>query len=66
MKYMSCNNQNTCPCPKKECENNTFCCVCIKKHIVTDSVPYCIFAGIDGDKSMKSLYVKLKERFKEI
>jgi hypothetical protein len=33
------------------------------KHRDTDSLPFCLFLDNDGDKSMKNLYIKLKERF---
>jgi len=60
---MECANTKACACPRKECENNGRCCACVVKHRETDSVPFCMFVDNDGDKSMKCLYFKLKDRF---
>jgi len=61
---MNCQNVNECICPKKECPNHGICCICVVKHRETDSLPFCLFADNDGDKSVYGYYLKLKERFK--
>jgi hypothetical protein len=60
---MSCPNVTDCSCPKTTCENYKKCCACVIKHRESDSLPHCLFENNDGDKSMASLYQKLKERF---
>jgi len=60
---MNCVNLNSCPCPKRTCENNGNCCSCVVKHRNTDSLPYCLFLDNDGDKSVEKYYIKLKQRF---
>jgi len=62
---MHCEYVEECACPKIECENHRRCCVCVIKHKETDSLPYCLFHDNDGDKSMKNLYQKLKQRFND-
>ena len=60
---MSCASVAECACPKTTCENHKKCCACVIKHRDTDSLPYCLFLDIDGDKSMRNLYDKLQLRF---
>ena len=60
---MGCVNVTECACPKKDCENNAKCSVCVIKHRESDSIPFCLFPDNDGDKSMANLYRKLKARF---
>ena len=60
---MSCERVVECACPKTACENHKKCCACVIKHRDTDSLPFCLFLNNDGDKSMQSLYDKLKIRF---
>ena len=60
---MSCPNVKECACPKTSCSNHKKCCACVIKHMETDSLPFCLFPGNDGDKSMENLYRTLKKRF---
>ncbi|MCL2593437.1 MAG: hypothetical protein FWD82_08760 [Defluviitaleaceae bacterium] len=60
---MACKSAKECACPKTSCENHSNCCDCIVKHKNTDSLPFCLFLDNNGDKSLKSFYDKLKERF---
>ncbi|MCL2522667.1 MAG: hypothetical protein FWE36_07420 [Erysipelotrichales bacterium] len=52
-----------CSCPRTACENHGKCCVCLKKHKNTDSLPFCLFEENTGDKSNKGYYEFLKTRF---
>ena len=60
---MICPNVTECACPKTTCPNYKKCCACVIKHKETDSMPFCLFPGNEGDKSLEHLYRKLKERF---
>jgi len=60
---MSCAKE--CACPKIECPNHKRCCDCVKRHSENGNLPYCLFQGHDGDRSMESYYKMLKERFEE-
>ena len=53
---MGCGNVKECACPKKTCPNNGKCCACVIKHRETDSLPYCLFLDIGGDKSNYNHY----------
>ncbi len=52
----------TC-CPKTSCPNHGNCAACVRKHALTDSLPYCLFPDNGGDKSLRHVYAVLKERF---
>jgi hypothetical protein len=56
-------NVKECACPKTACPNHGRCCQCVIKHRNTDSLPFCLFPDNGGDKSMKNLHRKLRERF---
>jgi hypothetical protein len=58
---MSCPKE--CPCVKTDCPNHKKCCACINHHREIETMPYCLFLDRDGEKSMKSLYLKLKGKF---
>ncbi|MCL2036287.1 MAG: hypothetical protein FWG83_02725 [Oscillospiraceae bacterium] len=60
---MKCASVRECACSKTTCENHGKCCSCVVKHRETDSLPFCLFADNDGDKSVSAYYKKLKERF---
>ena len=62
---MNCGNKYECICPRKECENIGVCCACIFKHRESDTLPFCMFADNDGDKSLFGFYKSLKKRFEE-
>jgi len=56
---MNCEKKQ-CPCPKTTCTSHGKCCDCVVKHRTTDSLPFCLFPGNDGDKSVENYYRKLK------
>jgi len=62
---MSCEKIKECPCPKTECPNHKICCECILRHKNLDGLPFCLFEGVNGDKSNATYYKKLKERFEK-
>ena len=62
---MNCSNMVKCTCPKTTCPNHKKCCECVIKHKEIDSLPFCLFPDNDGDKSLASYYLKLKERFEK-
>jgi hypothetical protein len=60
-----CTKTIDCACPKTECPRHGDCSACVKNHRESDSLPFCMFMDNDGDKSLKSYYLKLKERFEK-
>ena len=60
---MVCAKTSGCACPSKDCPNHGRCCACVKKHRESDSLTFCMFPDNGGDKSARSYYDKLRERF---
>jgi len=63
---MNCKNVKECACPTTACPNYGKCCVCVLKHRLTDSLPFCLFPDNEGDKSVENYYQKLKEKFGDL
>lgn len=38
----TCENQNPCPCPNKDCPRHGVCCECVKGHIARGDLPFCL------------------------
>jgi len=60
-----CNSVKECACPKTACHNWGKCCLCVKKHKETDSLPFCLFLDNNGDKSNRNFYQVNKKRFEK-
>ncbi len=62
----NCNNERPCPCKKENCPNHGVCCACVERHRdKLNNLPYCLFPGINGDRSLKAYYTKLKEEYEK-